>query len=468
MMSLIDRGFYFSNNASGTGATRGRARARLRPPSCRCDFLLEGQSFFLKTQKNAQDFFCLFALSLPVRFPTAMHEIDGKDVMGGGDGAGEPGSDPSKVKKRRPKRTSMTKRNSSEGFRDSVMVTGGDHGLAGYMEKKATGSFRTRWQKRYFEASGHYLKYYADDNKKELLAAIDLRMVTVPPDAQVSGDSNTFTLDETETKTLFEFRTKHPEEAERWVMELGELQKMDQQKNAGVLNSDPEKVNPLVLNAMRMDFKAACMAIGAKELIKESQAADLFLGEMPMHSVGVIKGLLRAIKVYASVVGTVKAKRALFNKIKTQVSLVFQLVVSIQAKFNHAPTFFATFKMPLTNISTWIVDITEIATEHLSGEGWTAAACFPEAEVNGNLLALGKSLETALQELDRCLRWRQAYIAPISDGPLLLTKVAEAIHAGVQLNDQVGVADPRDMLIKEVGSENSTRVHSTWSIVSVL
>jgi hypothetical protein len=375
-----------------------------------------------------------------------MHQIDGKDIGMAGDGTGEPEPvDPTKRKKGR-RRTSMTKRNSAEGFRDSVLVAGtslGDHGIAGYMEKKATGSLRTRWQKRYFEASGHYLKYFSDDKKTELLAAIDLRMVTVPPDAQVTGSSYTFALDETETKTIFEFRTKHPEEAERWVMELGELQKLDKQKNAGVLNSDPEKVNPMVLNAMRMDFKATCLAIGAKELVAQSQAADLFLGEMPMHSVGVIKSLLHAIKGYAAITGKVKAKRSLFQKIKKQVTEVFMLVVAIQAKFNHAPTFFATFKMPLTNISTWVADVTELAKEHLSGEGWTAAACFPEAEVNGQLLALGKSLETGLQELDRCLRWRQAYIAPISEGPVLMTRVAEAIQAVIALNQEVGVADKR-------------------------
>ena len=38
------------------------------------------------------------------------------------------------------------------------------------------------WQQRFFEASGHYLKYYKAEDRKKLLAAFDLRLVAVEPD----------------------------------------------------------------------------------------------------------------------------------------------------------------------------------------------------------------------------------------------------------------------------------------------
>ena len=46
-----------------------------------------------------------------------------------------------------------------------------------YLEKK--GKMMSGWQKRWFVSSGHYLTYYKNEQKKELLCSIDLEQVDV-------------------------------------------------------------------------------------------------------------------------------------------------------------------------------------------------------------------------------------------------------------------------------------------------
>ena len=46
----------------------------------------------------------------------------------------------------------------------------------GYLDKLGSKG-RKRWQKRYFSARGHYLKYFADDSKAEVKGALDLNAI---------------------------------------------------------------------------------------------------------------------------------------------------------------------------------------------------------------------------------------------------------------------------------------------------
>ena len=65
-------------------------------------------------------------------------------------------------------RHGVTKR---DGFRASVMHNDGCL-YSGFLEKQ---SKLGAWQRRYFEVSGHYLKYFADDRSgAKLLASVDL------------------------------------------------------------------------------------------------------------------------------------------------------------------------------------------------------------------------------------------------------------------------------------------------------
>ena len=53
-----------------------------------------------------------------------------------------------------------------------------DFVCAGFLEKSAS-SVLSRWQRRFFVASGHYLRYYRDETEEHLLAAVDLSSVAV-------------------------------------------------------------------------------------------------------------------------------------------------------------------------------------------------------------------------------------------------------------------------------------------------
>lgn len=77
------------------------------------------------------------------------------------------------------RKAAVTKRTN---FRESVGEQYGEMEKKGYLMKKGSG-FGGSWQKRYFVASGHYLKYYKNEtenhNGKTPLAAIDLRKVEI-------------------------------------------------------------------------------------------------------------------------------------------------------------------------------------------------------------------------------------------------------------------------------------------------
>ena len=60
-------------------------------------------------------------------------------------------------------------------FRKSVLTEGGAAQIRGVLQKKGTTGFK-RYQKRYFEVTGHYLKYWDDEKSvsADPKAAIDL------------------------------------------------------------------------------------------------------------------------------------------------------------------------------------------------------------------------------------------------------------------------------------------------------
>ena len=58
-------------------------------------------------------------------------------------------------------------------FRQSVMASTGAL-YCGYLDKLSKFGV---WQRRFFETSGHYLRYYPDERRSELLAAVDLQVL---------------------------------------------------------------------------------------------------------------------------------------------------------------------------------------------------------------------------------------------------------------------------------------------------
>ena len=60
-------------------------------------------------------------------------------------------------------------------FRASVQEQG-DVEVCGYLEKKGSGAFG-KWKRRFFDGSGHYLRYYTDEQRTLLLGAVDLSQV---------------------------------------------------------------------------------------------------------------------------------------------------------------------------------------------------------------------------------------------------------------------------------------------------
>jgi hypothetical protein len=68
--------------------------------------------------------------------------------------------------KSRKKRGSFEKSQRESVYNSAVL-------LCGLLAKKSGGAV-ARWQKRYFEAAGHYLNYYADESKFELKGSLDM------------------------------------------------------------------------------------------------------------------------------------------------------------------------------------------------------------------------------------------------------------------------------------------------------
>ena len=80
----------------------------------------------------------------------------------------------------------------------------------GWLEKRAQGM---RYQKRFFVASGHYLRYFGDDRCKELLAVLDVRGADVRKDGK-----RIFRV--AKKGTAFLVRCPNEPDRDDWVMTL--------------------------------------------------------------------------------------------------------------------------------------------------------------------------------------------------------------------------------------------------------
>ena len=109
-----------------------------------------------------------------------------------------------------------------DGFRDSVLLSPNwdIQGKKGILSKKGTNFFKP-WQKRYFVAAGHYLKYYLDEktynqDSKNLLGSYDLNLMDVQDCKGVE-----FTLKHTDGD--LQLKAGNGADAEHWVDVLRKL-----------------------------------------------------------------------------------------------------------------------------------------------------------------------------------------------------------------------------------------------------
>ena len=63
------------------------------------------------------------------------------------------------------------------GFRSSVVQQPSDFICAGFLQKR-TSSVVARWQRRFFVAAGHYLKYFKDEQRRTCLGSLPLMDMT--------------------------------------------------------------------------------------------------------------------------------------------------------------------------------------------------------------------------------------------------------------------------------------------------
>ena len=106
---------------------------------------------------------------------------------------------------------------------DAVGVGGGDDAdkstaveelASGYLEKKSSGALR-KWQTRFFQASGHYLKYFADSRMGEIKAVADLNELET-----IDHQAGERSFDLEFAHSAFHLRAPTQAEAHKWVAAL--------------------------------------------------------------------------------------------------------------------------------------------------------------------------------------------------------------------------------------------------------
>jgi hypothetical protein len=124
--------------------------------------------------------------------------------------------------------------------------------IKGYLEKKSTG-VRKRWQKRYFEVAGHYLKYSQDEgsinNESTIKSAIDLSKLT-----KCERQGEIFTL-KLGSETC-ELQGPNDEEAQLWCQVLKTFLPSDMLERA-LSQTQTEFYKPRALTGARKSTPAS-------------------------------------------------------------------------------------------------------------------------------------------------------------------------------------------------------------------
>ena len=88
---------------------------------------------------------------------------------------------------------------------------------------------RKRWQKRYFSARGHYLKYFADDTKAEVKGALDLYAI----ESCIIEDSTVLIVELGDDVAPMQLRASSPEDAVKWAEVLNSGNKVQRGDEGG-------------------------------------------------------------------------------------------------------------------------------------------------------------------------------------------------------------------------------------------
>ena len=133
-----------------------------------------------------------------------------EEAAGGGAAAEAAPSAEGEVSPKKTRRQSFRK-----GEQQRASVYGDDIQQCGYLQKQTQGAIK-RLQKRYFEVSGHYLRYYESEKKKELKGALDMTDCV-----HVKQKGCSIKVDMGDITVKLKAETDH--EAESWVDQLSAL-----------------------------------------------------------------------------------------------------------------------------------------------------------------------------------------------------------------------------------------------------
>jgi len=112
------------------------------------------------------------------------------------------------------------------GYRASAMLPEAPVVHSGYLEKR--GKMMAGWQRRFCEIAGHYLRYYKDEHKEQLLATLDLRAVSLHQDAleqKAQGGSRVFSIVPDDGSKPMALRARDIESASQWLALLRSIKK---------------------------------------------------------------------------------------------------------------------------------------------------------------------------------------------------------------------------------------------------
>mmetsp|Transcript_50589 Transcript_50589/g.99086 ORF Transcript_50589/g.99086 Transcript_50589/m.99086 type:complete len:472 (+) Transcript_50589:63-1478(+) len=116
--------------------------------------------------------------------------------------------------------------------------------MSGFLKKKSS-AIISQWQMRWFEITGTYLNYYKTDQRKKLLAAIDLRCLV---SVELGDDDRVFSLDvadeqdpNSSNRHHYELKAQSKDDRNRWVERLRLLNNIFEEGEHAATSSQKEE-----------------------------------------------------------------------------------------------------------------------------------------------------------------------------------------------------------------------------------
>eukprot|EP00935_MAST-01C_sp_MAST-1C-sp1_P000100 g100.t1 len=144
----------------------------------------------------------------------------------------------------------------------------------GYLEKESSSRLMKKWQSRYFELSGHYLKYY---EKKEAIKSDETvkGAVDVHGIRQVTREGKRFSLKMADESKSVMLRSSSDEVAELWVTEIEQLRHrlMTRMEEKAVTQAQPAQMRAMAFVGLVGIGKLTAMMTRCKQMSLEADTA---------------------------------------------------------------------------------------------------------------------------------------------------------------------------------------------------